>query len=492
MSQTKKAKFGFMGALMLAILIGIVGVVLVVLFPTRPPRVLEVIGEDSPVDPQIKVVFSDVMDKKSVENAFEINPPVEGKFSWSGKTMVFTPDENLKFSAEYSLHLDKSEVVSERGEKMDSWWKGFFTPDHSFFYLDENGVLNQYTLGIGGKVVSDENLFVKSFDYDPSLKRLLYVAAEREGFKEVENPRFAIYEVELIEHLKGPAALNEENPAEYRSWPIDYFEDNADYVIHFAKWLPFEEAVLVSRTKILSNQGFEYPSLHEEDRELILYDLKAEKERQLKTGNALLYEFFPTPDGKYVMLIDDAGSLIAHSLSNGEDAFLASDFLNHFGFSEYGGYLLYTILPAEGVFALGNDLVMKGQDGEEQFLLQGAQGVVDHPSLSPAEDAVAFKYFPNLGDAEAQTSYVLAIKDLADKDFDIFTNAKEGSVDRPQFSPDGRLVAFMFWGLDEENPWIGYDESERQIRSAPVRVFDRRAKDVQVLKIEASQLEWEY
>ncbi len=53
----------------------------------------------------IKINFNQEVDQASAESKFLISPPVTGKFSWAGKTMVFTPDKPLPQDARYTIVL---------------------------------------------------------------------------------------------------------------------------------------------------------------------------------------------------------------------------------------------------------------------------------------------------------------------------------------------------------------------------------------------------
>jgi hypothetical protein len=66
---------------------------------TEPPRVVSTSPKDGemlfaqmfqyPIP--ITVNFSEPMDQKSVEEAFQIDPPEQGTFGWSGNSVTFTP-----------------------------------------------------------------------------------------------------------------------------------------------------------------------------------------------------------------------------------------------------------------------------------------------------------------------------------------------------------------------------------------------------------------
>jgi iron complex transport system substrate-binding protein len=51
----------------------------------------------------ISATFSDAVDQPSIEEAFSIEPIVDGAFSWRGNTMTFVPTANLEYSTTYTV-----------------------------------------------------------------------------------------------------------------------------------------------------------------------------------------------------------------------------------------------------------------------------------------------------------------------------------------------------------------------------------------------------
>ena len=70
---------------------------------TASPR-----GANVNATPVITVVFSEPMDRTSVETAFSINPDMNGAFSWSAdsRTLTFLPDRSLDPSTTYVVFID--------------------------------------------------------------------------------------------------------------------------------------------------------------------------------------------------------------------------------------------------------------------------------------------------------------------------------------------------------------------------------------------------
>jgi hypothetical protein len=112
--------------------IGIGGVVLAgVLYvastvDARPPEVLAIsvtqLAADDPqlalINTSIEVAFSEPVEPDSATAALRIDPGIEGTTSWSGSTLIFTPDDPLELDTEYLVSVDAS-VRDLNGNEME-------------------------------------------------------------------------------------------------------------------------------------------------------------------------------------------------------------------------------------------------------------------------------------------------------------------------------------------------------------------------------------
>jgi hypothetical protein len=79
----------------------------------RPPEVLEVrltqaLSSDDRIGlrtTSIEVAFSENVDHAAAEAAFSVSPAITGAFTWSGSTMVFTPQDPLPLESEFEVNL---------------------------------------------------------------------------------------------------------------------------------------------------------------------------------------------------------------------------------------------------------------------------------------------------------------------------------------------------------------------------------------------------
>ncbi len=70
--------------------------------------------ENVPVSTSITVTFSERMSKTATQSAFSVFPEVDGEFSWSENTLIFTPTENLMPETVYGVTIGE--------EAMDLAW----------------------------------------------------------------------------------------------------------------------------------------------------------------------------------------------------------------------------------------------------------------------------------------------------------------------------------------------------------------------------------
>lgn len=75
---------------------------------TIPPIVTDKspTGADVSSGTTITVTFSEPMDRSSTEEAFSTSPTIEGTFSWSGTTLIFTPTSPLLPGTRYTIIVD--------------------------------------------------------------------------------------------------------------------------------------------------------------------------------------------------------------------------------------------------------------------------------------------------------------------------------------------------------------------------------------------------
>jgi hypothetical protein len=87
-------------------------------------------GDGVAVDTQISIVFSEPMNKSIVETSFTISSNIDGEIQWRGNTLVFLPNNNLKYDTKYTITLS-SDACDKWGNNLvdDISWE--FTTEKS-------------------------------------------------------------------------------------------------------------------------------------------------------------------------------------------------------------------------------------------------------------------------------------------------------------------------------------------------------------------------
>jgi hypothetical protein len=98
---------------------------------TTPPTVVSTIPQDSAtgvvLNANIVVTFSEPMDTASVHQAFTINPPLTGAFSWTDSTLTFNPDTNLDTNKLYAVTITTAAQDRAGNALASEYWFSFTT-----------------------------------------------------------------------------------------------------------------------------------------------------------------------------------------------------------------------------------------------------------------------------------------------------------------------------------------------------------------------------
>lgn len=126
------------------------------------------VTEVSPDHRQITLTFNREMDKKSVEENFQLSPDAEGQFSWVGRRMAYSFSEPLAYDQSYELTL--ADAHDSNGQPLqEPFVLNFSTPPQSLFYLNQNAQLVRQKIESGGaEPLSPEGLEVVDYRMHPN------------------------------------------------------------------------------------------------------------------------------------------------------------------------------------------------------------------------------------------------------------------------------------------------------------------------------------
>jgi len=114
-------------------------------------------GTDVPVTTNVTVTFDEAMNKTSAEGAFSITPDVAGTFSWSGDTMIFTPDADLTYETTCNITIGTDAKDLAGSPLAESFEWNFATttvPDYSPSLV--NYTISNTTISPNGDGIMDD------------------------------------------------------------------------------------------------------------------------------------------------------------------------------------------------------------------------------------------------------------------------------------------------------------------------------------------------
>lgn len=134
------------------------------------------------------LTFNRPMDRDSVENNLIINPPIPGKFSWSGRRLAYTVKTPVPYGEVYQVQLtrakEKFAAGNDEGEEIQPFTGEFRSRDRAFAYIGSQGaekgrlILENWTTQTK-TIVTPDNLVVFEFKPYPQGDKILFSAAEK-------------------------------------------------------------------------------------------------------------------------------------------------------------------------------------------------------------------------------------------------------------------------------------------------------------------------
>lgn len=193
-------------------------------------------------DRGFSLTFDRPMSQQSVEENLTIEPPLDGKISWSGKRLVYTLNNIIPYGKNYRLSLKNAQEKfrSNLGENIEPFVSEFQSRDRAFAYIgskaEESGrlILNNSTKQ-NKTILTPDNLTVIDFKFTPDAEKIIFSAWD-EKEKNGDIQKLSIYEVStgLSKDLttKIPAQLKLILDAkEYQNNKFDLAGENGEIII---------------------------------------------------------------------------------------------------------------------------------------------------------------------------------------------------------------------------------------------------------------------
>ena len=93
----------------------------------RPTNLLPTPGSAPPVTTSIQVTFPEAMDTATVEERLSTDPATTGSMTWSGRTLVYTPELALTPGQAITVNLEPG-ATTQTGRRMERRTSWSFTP----------------------------------------------------------------------------------------------------------------------------------------------------------------------------------------------------------------------------------------------------------------------------------------------------------------------------------------------------------------------------
>lgn len=155
------------------------------------PKVREFSWQDQQIgveDTAFILTFNRAMDWQSVTDNLQIQPPIPGKFSWSGRRLAYTLKGPIPYGQSFQITLDQATAAtrgsSEELVKMQPFTGQFRSRDRALVLLgiegEENGrlVLHNLTQNTH-QILTPDTLLVLDFKADLKRDRIVFTAIDR-------------------------------------------------------------------------------------------------------------------------------------------------------------------------------------------------------------------------------------------------------------------------------------------------------------------------
>ncbi|BAU67323.1 hypothetical protein STA3757_47340 [Stanieria sp. NIES-3757] len=175
------------------------------------PKVSHFTWENKPIGREERaflLTFNRPMDRSSVEANLRIQPPLPGKFSWSGLRLAYTLDNPAPYGENYLISLKGAQErfpgSEQLGELIQPFKSEFYSRDRAFAYLgsqeEERGRLVLYNWTQKTKtILTPPELTVFEFEPYPQGDLILFSAAKRDlGMDAVNHLQLYTVSTEVI------------------------------------------------------------------------------------------------------------------------------------------------------------------------------------------------------------------------------------------------------------------------------------------------------
>lgn len=329
------------------------------------PRVVQFSHEGKIVSAktsQLSFTFNREMDKRSVEDGFVTDPPLDGTFSWSGRKAAFTLAIPLDPAITYTLRLRNARDT--RGVPLAEYVTHLQTRTPLLSYIGTEGnelrkILLYDLLSKEKRILPTEDLSILSIYPHPSGRYILFFALDKAAPKATSLEEYQeLYSISLENHSITKLADN-------RGFRNSALSISPDGSLMMMRRQEIDTKRLVSSSDHLYSSSFINPNWQK-----FWYE----------EGNPPAHF---TPNGRSVLLWNIREGFVLVPTSPMEQIpENIGNFQQSFGFSSDGSKALFTEFEAEGTTRNFNNIMVFYNKGEKQPLLKNT-GSIAQPTFTP-------------------------------------------------------------------------------------------------------------
>ncbi len=404
--------------------------VLIVIGLESPPRVLgyQLRLPSSTSSSEIILTFNRGMDRHSVENNFHISPDVSGKYSWSGTSFVFTPDDTLPYGQQFTMSVFK-DALDEDGRPLaaDAVFS-FSTPQLQFAYIgvdaDEAGrlVLSNFD-GMQRDILTPQDLHVDKFAITNDRQKIYFL-----GYTQVyqTNHRDELY----LYNLQTKALQQITNDQNYL---------NKDFSLD-----PTGNLLLLSRVQV-SPAGVYLTQL-----ESWIAQTSDNIFHKFLNGASVGTAIF-SPDGSYILYKTRDGNyqIVPSDASDDKQAVFVGSYDEAYGFHPLKPLLAFTKYDTTDLFSMNNFLYLFTGTGSVQKIDFGTGGLARDTVFLPNGKGFVVIFSKKDEALDDKNSFYplrifhLYYDDLQTQKIQQLTSDPDFSEEDQVVSPDSRYLLFQ-------------------------------------------------
>lgn len=426
---------------------------------------------------QIEITFNRSMDRRSVEQAFQLQPPLEGSFLWRNNKLIYQLKELPQYHQTITLNIDASARDTNGKTFTQPFTRQIKTAPAQILYLgssgDETDRLILYNLqDQHQQILTNPDFTIEQFANIPNSKEILLLGAPG-------NQQPELY------------LLNPDN-SHMRQLTSDPRHLNNKFTL-----APTGEHVALSRIQ-LSETGTYLSGI-----ELWLASTTDYQFEKYQPDNAQGSDVYFSFDGSHLLYFNQnyAFELAPITATSPEEAlFIGKEFNHSYGFHPSRPIIIFNNLDNTDLFTIDNDLILFYGDGSQK-MVPFEDGITRDSTFTPDGESV-ITIFSRQEEAmdDPLSFYPLRIfhlyqYDLENEQITQLTSDSGYSEEEPVIASNGQYI--LFRRFDTTSHEVAIDPAYREvadslgtITTGELWLYNLRTGELLDLGIQGKQARW--